>query len=331
MISKFEPSLFLWYDQDKQLYGLIGVHVDDFLCTGSRKSLASLISKIENAFTVGKEESNNFHYVGLNIQCVNSNISVNQFLYIEGLNKVEINSSAKSSDMLHKRQKDILQSKIGQLLWVCNQTRPDVSFNASDLASKLNKATTKELQQCNKIISQLDTSYKLTYQKLKNHLKLYIFTDASFGNLEDGGSQGSYLIFLVDNENRCNILSWQSKRLCRIARSSLTAETLAINDGIDAAIQIQVLLKETFQSDIPIYVFTNNKSLHDSMNSNKYVQNKRLRIEMNAVKETVANKEIQKMIWINNDHQLADCLTKNGVNSKSLINVINHGVIKIKE
>ena len=109
---------------------------------------------------------------------------------------------------------------------------------------------------------------------MKNHLKLYVFTDASFGNLEDGRSQGSHLTFLVDNENRCNILSWQSKRLRRIARNSLTAETLAINDGIDAEIQIQVLLKETFQSDIPIYVFTHNKSLHDSMKSNKYVQNK---------------------------------------------------------
>ena len=67
------------------------------------------------------------------------------------------------------------------------------------------------------------------------------------------------------------------------------------------------------------------------MKSSKYVQNERLRIEMNAVKETVANKEIQKIFWINTDHQLADCLTKNGVNSKSLIDVINHCVIKIKE
>ena len=78
VISKFHPSLFLWYDQDKQLYGLMAVHVDDFLCTGSRKFLASLIPKIENAFTVGKEESNNFRYVDLNIQCVNLNISVDQ-------------------------------------------------------------------------------------------------------------------------------------------------------------------------------------------------------------------------------------------------------------
>ena len=99
VISKLNPSLFLWYDQDKQLRGLMAVHVDDFLCKGSHKFLASLISKIENAYTVGKEESHNFRYVGLNIQCVNSNISVDQFSYIKGLNKVEINSSAKSSDV----------------------------------------------------------------------------------------------------------------------------------------------------------------------------------------------------------------------------------------
>ena len=55
----------------------------------------------------------------------------------------------------------------------------------------------------------------------------------------DGGNQGSYLIFLVDTDNHCNLLSWQSKRLKRIPRSSLAAETVAALDGIDAAIYIR--------------------------------------------------------------------------------------------
>ena len=45
----------------------------------------------------------------------------------------------------------------------------------------------------------------LKYQKLNEKLCLFVYKDASFGNLNDGGSQGSYLIFLVDNDYNCNL------------------------------------------------------------------------------------------------------------------------------
>ena len=41
-----------------------------------------------------------------------------------------------------------------------------------------------------------------------------------------------------------NLISWQSKRIKRIVRSSLAAETLALSDGVDHAIYLSVLLKE---------------------------------------------------------------------------------------
>ena len=77
---------------------------------------------------------------------------------------------------------------------------------------------------------------------MKNYVS-FVYTDAQFRNLNDGGSQGSYLIFLVDNDYNCNLLSWQSKRLKRIPRSSLAAEAIAILEGIDPAISI----REIFQ------------------------------------------------------------------------------------
>ena len=34
---------------------------------------------------------------------------------------------------------DIVQSAVGKLLWVCGQTRPDISFEVSKLATNIKK------------------------------------------------------------------------------------------------------------------------------------------------------------------------------------------------
>ena len=78
-------------------------------------------------------------------------------------------------------------------------------------------------------------------------------TGASFGNLKDGGSQGSYLIFLVSTDYHCNLLSWQSKRLKRIPRSSLAAETIAALEHINVVIYIREVFYELTT------LFTDNK------------------------------------------------------------------------
>ena len=103
------------------------------------------------------------------------------------------------------------------------------------MASNLTRASINELIQCNKIISKVkDINLKLPFRKLQGNLKLVVYTDASLGNLTDGSSQGAYLIFLVENNGWCNLLSWHSERLKRMPRSSLAAEAIAVLDGLEA-------------------------------------------------------------------------------------------------
>ena len=59
-------------------------------------------------------------------------------------------------------------------------------------------------------------------------LKIIVFTDGAHGNLVDGGSQGGYFGFLVGENGKCALISWQSKRIRRVVKSSLAAETLAV-------------------------------------------------------------------------------------------------------
>ena len=63
---------------------------------------------------------------------------------------------------------------------------------------------------------------------------------------------------------------------------------------------------------------------------NKYVQNKRLRIDIGAIKETFMKQEIHKIKWINSTQQLADVLIKSGANT-SLLNVLHTGTLSVQE
>ena len=66
--------------------------------------------------------------------------------------------------------------------------------------------------------------------------KLLCFSDASWENLPDGCSEGSHLIFIVGEGGVANLLSWQSRRLRRVARSAIAAETLAAMTACESAL-----------------------------------------------------------------------------------------------
>lgn len=86
-----------------------------------------------------------------------------------------------------------------------------------------------------KLIKSYVKQCHLTYEPITENHDITLFTDALFGKLPNGGRQGAYLIYSVGNDNKCNLISWQSKRIKRVAKSSLAAETLALYEGVNSA------------------------------------------------------------------------------------------------
>ena len=168
MSSITDPALFIWHHNDK-LFGVMTVHVDDFLCAGTDLLYRSVILKLRETFSVGREENCNFRYLGLNIQPEKFHIAIDQNNYIEQLKKVDIDPVCKFQKKLNlsDSERDRLRAKIGQLLWISNHTRPDISCDVSILASKLKDATINEFQTVNKLINKIkDNQYILRYQPL---------------------------------------------------------------------------------------------------------------------------------------------------------------------
>ena len=75
-------------------------------------------------------------------------------------------------------------------------------------------------------------------------IKVIIYSDASYGNLSDGSSQGGHIIFLCDSEGKCVPITWSSTKIKRIARSTLATECLALQDATDAAYLVSSLLSD---------------------------------------------------------------------------------------
>ena len=69
------------------------------------------------------------------------------------------------------------------------------------------------------------------------------------------------------------------------------------------------LLNKEMKSDLfPVYCYTNNKSLVDTINSTKTLTEKRLKVDV--CREMIEKQEVKIVSWCDSSSQLADCLKK---------------------
>jgi len=323
-VSPLDPALFSWH-AGPELKGVICLYVDDFLWAGSSEFQAEIIEKLKALFLIGSSASKAFKYVGLNIAVVGGGCTtIDQFEYIHSIEPIKVSrqrAMMKSSE-LSTKEKCEYRALIGQLNWVATHTRPDVAFDVCELGVRLKEAEVADLLRLNKVIARLKSDqFKLFYPKLEGleQCRLDCYADASFANLSDCGSQGGFVIFLRDSAGKSSPIFWQSKKIRRVVKSTLAAETLALVDCACTAVYIrQVLAEFTRCSELAINCFTDNKSLLDTLNSSKNVDDRRLRIELAVLQDMLHKGEINKVSWVDSSHQLANCLTKRGASAEHL-------------
>jgi hypothetical protein len=321
--SSLDPALFYLHN-GAELAGVICLHVDDFFWGGT-KLMANVVSQLRNIFFVGGSESGSFKYVGLNIDASDDgSISLDQFGYCSGLKKASLSHkrmSEKTSDLLDE-EKHQYRSMVGQLNWISTQTRPDISFDVCDLSTKFSQTKVGDMIRANKVVQRVKTdNIKIVYPKLDNLSECCFecYSDASFANLDGGGSQGGHVIFLSDRKNKCPV-SWQSRKLRRVVKSTLAAETLALLDCAEAAVYLASILSEVMgKPKMKIQCYVDNKSLVDALYSSKMVDDRRLRLDVAVLQDMMARHEVESVSWVSTSAQLANCLTKRGASSTGLI------------
>ena len=326
-VCSLDPSLFVWY-KENILEGILCVYVDDFLWAGTAAFKTNVIDKIYDLFSIGSAESSSFKYIGLNIRSCGNCITIDQHHYVSTLTPIKISPSrsALKNSELSEREKSEYKALLGQLNWISTNTRPDISFETCNLSVSHNKATVSDLLRLNKLVSRAVSSpLKIYVPRLWSleSCSLECFSDASFANLSDGGSQGGFIIFLKDvNGNRCP-LHWQSRKVRRVVKSTLSAEALALLDGAETAVYLGKMLQELTRNICKVHCMVDNKSLYDTIYSSKSVEDKRLRIDIAVLRDMLSRGEIASVSWVSTKLQLADSLTKRGACTHRLRAVVS--------
>jgi hypothetical protein len=151
-VSKADPAVFYWKNK-QDVEGILVCHVNDFLWGGSPEFEKTVISRIRTTFLVGKEdgeENKSFSYVGIEMSRGEDGIELSQKNYQENIKFIPIEKIrlTNKEDGLKLKEKEILQSRIGQILWIARQSRPDIICDASNLASNLKNATVQTFDRC---------------------------------------------------------------------------------------------------------------------------------------------------------------------------------------
>ena len=161
--------------------------------------------------------------------------------------------------------------------------------------------------------------FRLNKQTSKN------VADTTFNNLPNGGSQRGHIIFLTDFHNKCCPLIWNPSKVKRVVRSTLAAETLALNEGCETALYLSQILGEILHLEhIPITCITDNKSLYDVTNSLTSTTDRLLRVEIATIRQICERKQATRK-WVEGKHQPSDCLTKKGASLLRLQPVLKTG------
>ena len=143
------------------------------------------------------------------------------------------------------------------------------------------------MKRANKVLkkAQLEKDAKIKFSKLEKteDLKIIAYTDASYRNAEDKEkSDGGRVIVLSNKEGICSPLAWKSKTLQQVCKSVKSAETRSLERGMEDAIYLARMFQEIVsgnmsENQIPVEMKIDSKTLFDSLNSSKQVDEKTIR------------------------------------------------------
>ena len=328
---KLDPALFYLLTENG-LSGIICCHVDDFLHAGDQY-FEIYMNKLRTRFYAGKIEEKMFKYIGFTLKQFENGIVLDQSDYVNKMKNIIIDPvrASEKNEPLNEDEQTSYRQLIGQLNWAVQGSRPDMAFATIEMSTKLKQAKVCDLVGAVKKISRSkDIQSFLFFPRLnKVELKIVVYTDASLGNINGGtGSTGALIVWLMDNTGQCCPIAWNAHKIKRIVRSTLAAEMLSLQEGLETSFYYRQMLADILSIEpktIKIEAYVDNKSVIEAISSTKMVDDKRLRVDVAAIQELLKLNNINKIEWIPGHLQLANSMTKQGASGYDLLKVLQSG------
>ena len=233
------------------------------------------------------------------------------------------------------------EKEIARLRWPANQCLPMLGASVSLLQASMAGPRVSDMLEANRTLrfaKECVDRYELRFHNHGelNGLTFAAYSDAAWAVRPDGASQGGHVIFAASQSEiqsgkpfRLTVIDWASKRLTRVCRSSLAAETQAAATAVDELEWVKtfwhlMIFPESDplvqQHEAGSFVITDAKSLYDAANSMS--AGLKLAERRSAIELAGTNERLRAMRghwkWCNSDQQLADGLTKTSARAASL-------------
>ena len=357
--SVLEPCVWKLF-HGGQLCGIIGGHVDDLLVCGSVDDsfYQSKIQELRQSFPFGAwksamEESITFCGCELS-QGADFSIDLNQEKYADTLNEMNLSRERKEQkgEALNESEKKQFRMLLGGLAWRATQTAPWLSASTSYLQGCFPTATVSDALDLNKLVraQQHYSNTPLHFSSSIVRPILVTFHDASWSNRRDLSSQGGMISVITSEDiltgQACAFspVSWQSKRLPRVCRSSTAAEIQMASTAIDGHEFLKHLMLDLFNErkisldaldeslqSIPSVIVTDSKNMYDSVmkieSSGLQLEERRLAVEVLSYRDRLQAAGIECK-WVDSDQQMADTLSK-AFHFESFLNMFQKKLVSL--
>ena len=101
-------------------------------------------------------------------------------------------------------------------------------------------------------------------------------------------------------------MTYSSYKSKRVVRSVLGGELYSLADGVDYALAIRSDLQQIVDQHLPVKIFTDSKSLFDSITKNAVMTEKRLMVDVQSLRESYISHEVSDIGWIRSEFNPAD-------------------------
>ncbi len=206
-------------------------------------------------------------------------------------------------------------------------TRPDSSCVSAQLAqTKRGEETAKEVRLPNSAIKHIQDNPRGTvFPELdKESLIIRGYSDASFTSNADLTSQLWMIILLSDATGNSTTVHYACCKSRRVTRYVLAAEVYAFSACYDYAYTFAHDLSIILGKTVPVQLFTDSKSIFDIITKLSTVSEKRLLIDISALRQAYTSGEIQNNGHISSEYNIAGPLTEK-MNSDILVRLLETG------
>ena len=200
------------------------------------------------------------------------------------------------------------RSIVGELMWLTNSTRPDLSHSVSSLSQHLSAPRKIDLKNAHRVLRYVATypGKAIAYRPLASgKMKITCYVDSDFANDISRRSRTGYVIFL-----NSGIVSWKSKLQPVVSLSTTEAEFIAIAFACMEVKFIMMLLAEINLEVTDIVVRSDSEpALKLIRNPVGHARTKHIDIRYRFIRELAEGGKV-KFEYVNSHDNVADMLTK---------------------